>query len=554
MSGRVKLRMLGQAGVLLEFGGLKILIDPYLSDSVKELHEPDLERQVDIPFQPSDCENVDWVLVTHEHTDHCDPQTIPELAKASPQAKFVGPYPVFQNLRRWGIADSRLFTPSENKFVSLELNLSLMTIAAAHPTIERSKDGTGRFFSYVLEIGGKRLLHTGDTSLIEEYFSALKSVGDIHAAFLPVNERNFFRERRGIIGNMSIREAYELAAELGVKEVIPIHWDMFEVNETLPTEIFAVYEKYRDKFLLKWRPTSISLSSRKISVVIRTLNEAEHLTDLLKKIRQQKFNGQVEIVLVDSGSTDGSVKIAREYGCVIVEIKKEDFSFGRALNLGFEASTGEVVVMVSGHCIPTNDLWLKEITDPIFSNEADYTFGHQQGGGATFYSEGRIFKKFYPDTTSGYAGDYFCNNANAALRYEVWDKLKFNPDLTGLEDMDLAKRLIQNDGVVRYVKDASVYHYHKESWNQVRRRFERESIALQHIIPTIHVNLIDFLRFFLSSVLHDCIAAFEERKLCKNFCDIVLYRWNQYLGTYRGNNEHRRLSRESKEKYFYPTS
>jgi L-ascorbate metabolism protein UlaG (beta-lactamase superfamily) len=63
----------------------------------------------------------------------------------------------------------------------------------------------------------------------------------IDIALLPVNEDNFFRRRRGIVGNMTIREAFGLAAEVGIRRVVPVHWDMFAVNSASPEEIKAVY-------------------------------------------------------------------------------------------------------------------------------------------------------------------------------------------------------------------------------------------------------------------------------------------------------------------------
>ena len=77
------------------------------------------------------------------------------------------------------------------------------------------------------------------------------------------------------------------------------------------------------------------------SIVIRTLNEAQHLDDLLVMIGRQQTPGlEVETVLIDSGSTDGTLEIARRHGCRITHITKAEFSFGRSLNRGCAASTG----------------------------------------------------------------------------------------------------------------------------------------------------------------------------------------------------------------------
>lgn len=90
-----------------------------------------------------------------------------------------------------------------------------------------------------------------------------------------------------------------------------------------------------------------------ISIIIRTLNEAVYLDDLLQMIARQNLDGLThDVVLVDSGSTDGTVAIAHRHDCEIVTISKTEFSFGRSLNRGCEAATGDILVFISGHCVP----------------------------------------------------------------------------------------------------------------------------------------------------------------------------------------------------------
>ena len=81
------------------------------------------------------------------------------------------------------------------------------------------------------------------------------------------------------------------------------------------------------------------------SIVIRTLNEAVYLDDLLVMIAKQKTQGLThEVVLIDSGSSDGTVEIARRHGCRITTITKQEFSFGRSLNRGCDFAGGDILV------------------------------------------------------------------------------------------------------------------------------------------------------------------------------------------------------------------
>lgn len=293
------------------------------------------------------------------------------------------------------------------------------------------------------------------------------------------------------------------------------------------------------------------------SIIIRTLNEARHLGDLLAMIALQDRRGlsgpiETEVVVVDSGSTDATLQIARAHGARILHIAKEEFSFGRSLNRGCGAATGEVLVFVSGHCVPAGPTWLARLLAPIAAGQVVYSYGRQIGDDDSNYSERRIFAKYFPPTSAIPQRGFFCNNANAALLARVWAAHRFDEQLTGLEDMELAKRLVAAGHAIGYVAEATVFHHHRETWAQVRRRFEREAIALRAIMPEVHLSRLDVLRCVVSSVLGDWRSAARHGIRSTSRLDMLRYRWNQYVGAFRGNREHRILSQRAKELFFYP--
>jgi rhamnosyltransferase len=290
------------------------------------------------------------------------------------------------------------------------------------------------------------------------------------------------------------------------------------------------------------------------SIIIRTYNEARHLGELLAAIRDQDIpSSDYEVILVDSGSTDGTLELAASQGAKEVFISREEFSFGRSLNYGCQAARGKTLVFVSGHCIPEDGSWLRNLTDPILDETVTYTYGKQRGGGNTKYSENQLFRKYFPENSMLPQEGFFCNNANAALSRAAWMRNPFNESVTGLEDMELAKRLVSQGQAIGYVAEAGVKHLHDETWRQIRWRYEREAIALQAIMPNIHVTRRDFIRYFAAGVLLDWGLALQDKRLHKELVNIVRFRWNQYRGSYRGNHEHRKLSQRQKEHYFYPT-
>lgn len=290
-----------------------------------------------------------------------------------------------------------------------------------------------------------------------------------------------------------------------------------------------------------------------VSIIIRTYNEARHLPELLDAIAGQREDGlRCEVLVVDSGSLDATVEIAERRGCRVLRIPKDAFSFGRSLNLGCSSALGKYLVFISGHCVPANDLWLRTLLQPLMDGSVVLAYGRQVGGRESRFSECRIFERYYPGKSSIPQEGFFNNNANAALSKAVWELSAFDEELTGLEDLCLGRKIVSMGMKIGYVAEAQVVHMHDESWGKIRNRFEREALALQHIMPEIHLTLFDFLRYVCAAVVHDGAEALRRGCLLRRFREVVMYRLMQYWGAYRGNHMHRRLSSERKERYFYP--
>ena len=291
-----------------------------------------------------------------------------------------------------------------------------------------------------------------------------------------------------------------------------------------------------------------------VSVVIRTYNEERYLECLLHEIRSQETAESVktEIVIVDSGSTDRTLEISRQYADKVRHIEKSDFTFGRSLNIGCAASSGELLLLISGHCIPIDKNWVQSYIDAFELLDLDYAGGRQIGHRATTFSERKVFAKYY----TGHAQTTrqripFVNNANACLRSELWRRYEFDEILTGLEDLDLAKRLSSDGYRIGYVSNASVYHIHNENWSQVRNRYERESIAMTMIWPQLTFNLWDLIFHSTVAVGRDMASAIKRRVLWQNLIPIIKYRWMQYSGTWRGYRFHSTITRRMKYRYYY---
>jgi glycosyltransferase involved in cell wall biosynthesis len=107
---------------------------------------------------------------------------------------------------------------------------------------------------------------------------------------------------------------------------------------------------------------TVGMSDPNVSIVIRARNEREHLERLLCGVNAQLFGGEVQTIVVDSGSSDGTKETAREYGAEIVGINQTEYSHPKALNLGFEAADHPYVMTLVAHATLTNRLALRGVT------------------------------------------------------------------------------------------------------------------------------------------------------------------------------------------------
>lgn len=293
----------------------------------------------------------------------------------------------------------------------------------------------------------------------------------------------------------------------------------------------------------------------KVSVVIRTYNEQKHIKKLLTRVYAQDFPAdQFEVIVVDSGSTDRTLEIVKSFHAKLVQIKSEDFTFGYSLNKGIEVAKGDYILMTSAHCYPMNCHWMKRMIAPFEKNEnVAVVYGKQRGYGTTKFSEHQIFRNWYPDRGGGIQKNPFCNNANCAIRRDLWEKRKYDEKLTGLEDLDFANAMQQLMYDVYYQPSAGVYHIHAETYKQIYNRYKREAIALKNIINDTKFTVLDFILLFGSNFFNDLYIAYKQKKNIKVVGEIFMFRLCQFFGTYMGNHYKKQITNELKKKFYYPS-
>ena len=196
---------LGQAGLLFAHEGRKILIDPYLSDSVKKINPANYRR---VPVDESLFDiKPDMMIFTHSHLDHYDPETVESFITKDSAMTVLAPGTVWPEVRKLG---------GRNNYVLFDRH-TLWTEFGLEFTAVKAQHSDAAAIGVIIDDGQKKYYVTGDTLYHHEIFLDLPH--DIYAVFLPIN---------GVGNNMNMTDAEKFAKRLGAQKVVPIHWGMFD--------------------------------------------------------------------------------------------------------------------------------------------------------------------------------------------------------------------------------------------------------------------------------------------------------------------------------------
>lgn len=237
------------------------------------------------------------------------------------------------------------------------------------------------------------------------------------------------------------------------------------------------------------------VSNPMITVIVRTYNEEKHLGELLSKIETQTYLNH-EVLVVDSESTDSTRDIALAHGARVVSIRKCDFNYSYASNVGVKYANGDVVCFLSGHSVPVKDTYLADIASIFDNSQVGGCYGDvvalPDGSWVekTYNGLGYLKNKLRGGDNGVeleckiHPGIFSCSNA--AARRELLIKHPFAEELgKGGEDIEAAYRMIQDGFVIARVPDLLVMHSHGVGLIRFMKQFRAWRVMYRHVLEYI---------------------------------------------------------------------
>ena len=221
----MKVTYLGQAGLLFEKRGFKIMIDPYLSDSVEKINPKNFRRvPVDERFFSI---RPDVMIFTHNHLDHYDPETVSRFITEDSGITVLASKSVWDSVRKFGGNNNYILFNRHTEWTENEIKFT--AVKAEHSDITP--------IGVIIDDGERKYYVTGDTLYNEEIFGDIPS--DIYALFLPVN---------GVGNNMNMSDAVRFANRINAEKTVPIHIGMFDelTANSFKSESKVIAQAYKE--------------------------------------------------------------------------------------------------------------------------------------------------------------------------------------------------------------------------------------------------------------------------------------------------------------------
>jgi len=278
-----------------------------------------------------------------------------------------------------------------------------------------------------------------------------------------------------------------------------------------------------------------------VSIVIPTLNGGALFRRVLEAVKRQATSRSVEILCVDSGSTDDTVATAKAFGAEVMSIPRAEFNHGETRNLGIGKAGAEFVILLTQDALPSNEKWLEALLEPFSDekvagtyarqaprNDADILTRHRLENWITFGRE-RIVREIKNraeyEALPPVEKYKFCNfdNVCSCIRKSVWRQIPFRrADFA--EDMEWSRDALLAGWKIVYQPEAEVIHSHNRS--QVYEH-KRTYMVVRRLNELFGYRPVENFR---EAIKNGCFQALQDARVVENAKAPMLAKWRTFLG------------------------
>jgi rhamnosyltransferase len=210
-----------------------------------------------------------------------------------------------------------------------------------------------------------------------------------------------------------------------------------------------------------------------------TRNAGPRFKDALDAIRRQRTEHSFELVIVDSGSQDETVRLANEAGAIVHSIEPAEFGHGRTRNMLASLARGQWLVFLTQDAVPAGELWLSRLIAGLQEPQVAACFGRQLPRADASLLQVHHLAWWYPDRPARWSMEksvdarinrLFYSHVNSACKREVWEAIRFDERLVMSEDQEWSRRVLLAGWEIAYEPSAVVIHSHDHGLRQAFRR------------------------------------------------------------------------------------
>lgn len=272
----------------------------------------------------------------------------------------------------------------------------------------------------------------------------------------------------------------------------------------------------------------------KVSIIIPTQNAGSEFDTVLKRIFEQNIKEKFEVIIIDSGSMDKTIEIAKKYPVRLIQIKPEEFGHGRTRNYGADISKGEYLVFLTQDAIPFDNNWLRYLISNLEEENVAGVYNKQISKDDANIFEKFYLNKVYPDykiiknlktIKSLTLNEIRFSSGGSAIKKDVWKKHKFDESVL-FEDQAWSKDVLLSGYSIIYEPKAKVYHSHNYNIIDVFRRHFDHGVSLNEIINDKIINVTkEGLNFIIEEILF-----LIKNNLWYKIPHMFIYEFSRYLG------------------------